>query len=726
MQTKDNKFMTWLYQKLNTLNRQRHLYSIRTAFIATMPIMIVGAYAVVFNQLPIAAYQEFMVGVFGERWHIFGELAFNATTQIATLMVAFLLPCNLARWYNSNRAVQAHEGICGTVALASYMAVSLPVEGANALCFGIVGVNGLFVAIVVSLIAGEAMIRLACSRRNTELLSDDPNMAVPQSFASILPAVLVIGSFVLLRTVVVKLGIPDGFTDILNNFWRLPYRGDSAGTAILYNVSTHFMWLFGIHGNNVLDEVAQTVFVPAMEANVAAAAAGMPAPNLVTKTLFDTFVYMGGSGTTLALLVALLLFGRGRNQRTMMKYALPNSMLNINEPVIFGIPIALNPFYAIPFVLTPVVMFFTTTAAMKLGFVPYTIADVPWSTPIFISGYTATGSIAGIVMQFINLIIAVMIYTPFVRLSEKMAQMTFSQAFQELTQLVTGRYDTPALQLTTRVDGIGAVARNLANQLDTAMAKGDIFLNYQPIVDVQNRKINSVEALLRWRHPEFGAVNPMVAVTLAEETELISTLGMYIFEQAISQRAEWTKQGLGDFHVSVNISTRQLNDPQFYQKVLDILARFDVPAHQLQVEITEAAALVENVTTNNNLQQLHDAGATIAMDDFGVGHSSLLYLRTQPITTLKIDGSLSRDVVENPANLDIIATIYDLSRLLKLETVVEFVETEAQLDKLMTVGSFLVQGYFYSPPLAGDKIPEFFSDFDKKLMSEGKCPASTE
>lgn len=714
----NNTFLLWLFERLKKLNEQRHLYSIRTTFISIMPIIIVGAYAVVINQLPIPAYQQFMAGLFGENWRTFGGLAFNATTQIVTLVVVFLICSNLTAWYNSTHNMQIHSGITGMVGLAAYFVVSLPAEGANALPFSITGVTGLFVALVVAVIAGEAMIRLSGRKTTMQLLSDDPNMAVPQSFASIIPAIIVISGFVLLRVLLIAIGISEDIPAIVNDFLRRPFEqsGDSVGTAVLYNISSHFMWLFGIHGNNVLDGVAQTVFVPAMEANITAAAAGLDAPNLVTKTLFDSFVYMGGSGTTLALLISLLIFVRGGGYRTLIRYALPNSIFNINEPLVFGVPIVLNPFYAIPFVFTPVLMFFTTYLAMKTGLVPYTINEVSWATPILISGYIATGSVAGAILQLVNLGLAVMVYTPFVRLSEKMAQMSFDSAYQQLMEVATGGYDHLPRKLINRVDEVGAVARRLSNQLDNAMASNEMFLHYQPIVNVQEHKIHSVEALLRWHHPRHGPINPMITIALAEETDRISSLGLWIMEKAVSQRAQWTKEGIGDFHVSVNISPKQLTDPSFHKKVIAILNKHQVPPRQLQIEITETAALVENAATSDNLKRLHQSEVSIAMDDFGVGHSSLLYLRTQPITTLKIDGSLSRNLLKNPSNLDIIATIYDLCRLMDVETVVEFVDNEAQLNKLMGVGSFLIQGYLYSPPLNGNEIPVFIKNFNPNCL----------
>lgn len=620
-----------------------------------MPIMLIGAYAVIINQLPIPAYQAFMESVFGDQWRIFGGFIFNGTTAIVALLIIFAVCSNLATWYNSHKFTNVHPAICGFVGLGSYFVISLPIN-AEDIPFGMVGATGLFVAMVVSVLTAELFIHLCSRKATTRILSDDPNLTVPQSFAAVMPTIVIIGGIALIRILMVRGGVEDGLSTLVYNLLRQPFlaAGDSTGTAQVFNLSSHVMWLFGIHGNNVLDDVAQTVFVPAMQANIAAVAAGLLAENLVTKTLFDSFVYMGGSGTTLGLMIALLIFGKGRSFKTLFRYALPNSIFNINEPLIFGIPIVLNPLYAIPFVLTPVVMLTSSMIAMSAGWVPFTTVDVSWATPVFVSGYTSTGSWAGVVLQAVNLAIAVLIYAPFVRLSDKMNQFRFERAYRDLTNVVANDY-SPERRLINRNDEIGAVARNLAGQLENAIPGGEMYMNYQPIVDARTNTLHSVEALLRWKHPSYGIISPLITVALAEKTNRISALGIWLMEQSIIRRAKWTEEGMG---------------------------------------------------------------VTIAMDDFGVGHSSLLYLRTQPITTLKIDGSLSRDILKHPANLDIIATIYDLCNLLEVDTVIEFVDNQAQLDKLLSIGAFLIQGYFFSPPLPGEEIPAFEKQLEERPLPQ--------
>lgn len=698
-----------LYENISRLNEQRHLFSIRTTFIATMPIMIIGAFAVALNQMPIPLYQEFMVSVFGEGWKNFGSLIFNATTQIVTLMAAFIIGMNLANWYNDNQGRQIHAAICGMLSLVCYAILNIPITDASSLPFQMTGVTGLFVAIIIAIASTEMFIKLSYYREK-RMFTDNPDQTVPQAFSSVIPAVAVTAIVAGIRMILCANGVEDSLDSLVYTLIRMPYQnlGHTFWGAFLFNISTHILWIFGVHGNNALDEIAQNIFATAIDDNIAACAMGMDIPNLITKPLFDAFVYMGGSGTTFCLVIALLIFGKVRSYRMLLRYALPTSLLNINEPLVFGLPIVLNPIYAIPFVLTPVVMLCTTSLAMITGMVPYTVAEISWTTPVFISGYLATKSVAGIILQVINVAIGVLIYAPFVRISEKMMDYRFKAAYNNLFTVILDEYTTTTSRKIINRPGVeGLTARRLALDLQSAAQAGETEMVYQPIVDSRTNTLHSVEALLRWKHPLHGYINPMLTIALAEESQFIDDLGHWILETGINQRAKWTKEGLPDFHVSINVSTQQLTNPLLANKLNDLLKKYNVPPHQVQIEMTETMGLINNDVTHKNLARIDETGCTLAMDDFGVGHSSLIYLRSHPVSTLKIDASLSRDIAVNKANREIIATIFGLCQQLEVDTIVEYVETRAQLDSLSELGIHLIQGYYYSPPVSAKDLPAF-------------------
>lgn len=701
---------------LRKVQDQRHLYSVRTAFVSVMPLMIIGAFAVVILQMPIAAYQNFMDSLFGQTWRTMCELVHSATMQIVSLCAVFMISSNLSQWYANHGRAKVHGGLSGLVSLAAYFVLTLPTAGLTSLPFSTTSVNSMFVAMIVSILATEFFVALCSLKKSSVHYSEDSNRTVSMAFDSIFPSIAVVVVAVLIRLWLIIGGFTQGLSDIVNSLLARPFDAleDPFATAQLFNVSTHVMWTFGLHGNNVLDQIAQSIFVPAIQENAAMAAAGFAPPNLITKTLFDSFVYMGGSGATMGLLLAILIFGKARSYKTLLKYALPQSLMNINEPVVFGLPIVLNPVFALPFVLVPVVTLSTTTLAMTLGWVPYTTTEVIWCMPIFFSGYIATGSVSGVVMQAVNLALATLIYAPFVKLSERLQKYRFAKTYQELGKSIADDYGRGNRHLTERADEVGVVARRLANDLQSAIANRELFLVYQPIVNARDNVLHSVEALLRWKHPEYGLINPLLTVGLAEEIGSIQEIGLWVLEESIKQRLAWTEQGMPSFHISVNASSLQLEDARFADQVVALLKRYNLPEGEIQVEVTEALALAEDENTQNNFSLLFENGVTIAMDDFGVGHSSLTYLRTRPITCLKIDGALSRDVLTSPANLEIISTINELCKLFSMEMIVEYVESREQLEKLMTVGAYLIQGYYYSPPIAPDKL----DDFCKTLLKD--------
>ncbi|MPM55877.1 PTS system oligo-beta-mannoside-specific EIIC component [bioreactor metagenome] len=196
----------------------------------------------------------------------------------------------------------------------------------------------------------------------------------------------------------------------------------SLPAALLVVFLVHLLWFFGLHGTNILLPVTTALFLPLMETNVKAFQAGQAAQNIVTSSFFDTFVYMGGAGSSICLLIAILIVGKRQENKAKAKLGIAPAALNINEPVLFGMPLVLNPIYVIPFILLPVVLTVISYGAMYIGIVPKTIAIVHWTVPPIISGFLATGSIMGIALQLVNICIGILFYMPFVMVAEKHAK----------------------------------------------------------------------------------------------------------------------------------------------------------------------------------------------------------------------------------------------------------------------------------------------------------------
>jgi diguanylate cyclase (GGDEF)-like protein len=231
--------------------------------------------------------------------------------------------------------------------------------------------------------------------------------------------------------------------------------------------------------------------------------------------------------------------------------------------------------------------------------------------------------------------------------------------------------------------------------LRKALEHGEFELYYQPTVSLLNEDVHGCEALLRWNHPERGVVPPLEFIPVAEEIGLIVTLGEWVIRQACADAAKWP----GNVSVAVNLSPTQLNSKNLVPTVLSALATSQLPAHRLELEITETVLMQNTETTLRTLHQLRALGIRIAMDDFGTGYSSLSYLRSFPFDKIKIDRCFINGLGDSPGSAAIVRAVADLADSLSMSTTAEGVETRAQLDHVRELGCTDVQGYFYSRPV---------------------------
>ncbi len=237
------------------------------------------------------------------------------------------------------------------------------------------------------------------------------------------------------------------------------------------------------------------------------------------------------------------------------------------------------------------------------------------------------------------------------------------------------------------------------NDLRGAVARGELCLYYQPIVDGRG-EIYGMEALLRWLHPKRGVVSPAEFIPLAEQSGLIVPIGLWILEAACRELAEWQKHpARKNWILGVNVSARQFKEPTFFEQLLGILARSGADVTRLCLELTESV-LLSNIdqTLLEKIGALRGYGIKIALDDFGTGYSSLSYLKELPLDKLKIDKSFLRNILHNPKDQGITAAILALARTLDLDTVAEGVETAEQYEYLRSAGFSLFQGYLFGRP----------------------------
>ncbi|MGF1523948.1 MAG: EAL domain-containing protein [Leptolyngbyaceae cyanobacterium] len=249
----------------------------------------------------------------------------------------------------------------------------------------------------------------------------------------------------------------------------------------------------------------------------------------------------------------------------------------------------------------------------------------------------------------------------------------------------------------------------LETDLRHAINCQELVVYYQPIIALSSNKLLGLEALLRWYHPNRGEISPEQFIPVAEETGLIIPIGQYVLSQACQQAQDWLEQGLlpAAFKISVNLSSKQLSNPDLVDQILQTLEKTGLPSHHLQLEITESSLMENPITAASIFRELEAHSIRLAMDDFGTGYSSLNYLRRFPIHTLKIDRSFTYRLGTQDEDLEIVQSIVSLARNLKINVIAEGIETEVQLGCLQTIGCDLGQGFLFAKALDSQATFDF-------------------
>ncbi|MVM55767.1 PTS sugar transporter subunit IIC/EAL domain-containing protein [Gordonibacter urolithinfaciens] len=682
--------------------------AIRQGLILTIPVLLVGSFCLIFLNLPLAPYQDALAGA--PRVEGLLDLVYDGTMGIFSLYVSVAVALRYA-----NACAERFGGFfvqgAPFAALAAYlMSVGFGTEGFDPI---VLSTRSLFIAIVCGLASSVLYCRLVRLRRTRRLYGDSLDNVFNQAVSGLLPIAAVIALFGAANAAVAALSgsscIEQLFFDSVSALF--PLATATLGSGLLYLFLNNVMWFFGIHGGNMLDGVAQSVFVPGTAANAAALAAGGEPVQIVTKTFLDVFASIGGAGALLSLLAAILLFGRRTSARRLSAFAAVPMCFNISEIMLFGLPVVWNPALFAPFIAVPLVNMVVSYAAMAAGLVPPVVVDVSWTTPPLVGGWVATGSPAGAVLQLACIALGTVLYLPFLRRYERLAD---AHARVQYDALLSSFQDDEragrSVELVTAAGSLGAVARSLAEDVRAAVDAGAFELRYQPQFDADGRAVGA-EALLRMEHPVYGWLYPPLVIELAREAGAGGELERAVFERALAdaQAAEaLAHAGELDagFSVSVNATATMLQDEEAVGFVIDAFRARGLDAGRVVVEATEREALLWDAGAHDLLRRVADAGMPLAIDDFSMGRTSFQYLETSVFSVVKLDGTIAKGVMENERYAEIVSSIADLSEHLGFTVLAEYVETAEQRDVLKTLGCSYFQGYLYAPALPFDEMVE--------------------
>ncbi|MGN4720367.1 PTS sugar transporter subunit IIC [Bacillus cereus group sp. MYBK15-3] len=410
-----NKFVTFLDKNLSgpmaRLSEQRHLQAIRDGVISALPFIIVGSFflIVAFPPLP----KDSFISVWALKNQTSILIPYRLTMFIMSLYIAFGIGYNLAKSYKLDALSGAQLAVCSllltlTPELIDKKGFMLPMTN--------LGGHGLFVTMIVSILSVEIL--RFCKKNNVTIkMPEQVPPSVSRSFEALIPAAFVIIMMSLI-TVVFKVDLHYVVDKLAA---PLVKAGDSYFGVIIPVFLITFFWSFGIHGVSVVGTVARPLWDVYLGKNGEAVASGASHfPFIAPEPFYQWFIWIGGSGATLGLVLAMIIFGRSKYSKALSRTCIVPGIFNINEPVIFGLPIVLNPILIIPFVITPLVTATIAYAATVMGFVTPTHIMPPWTLPAPIGAYLATGGDwRAIVLVFINITISFLIYLPFFKMYDK-------------------------------------------------------------------------------------------------------------------------------------------------------------------------------------------------------------------------------------------------------------------------------------------------------------------
>ncbi len=462
----ENKFMPVAMRIANV----RLLVAIRDAFVSILPITMIGSFAtllnVFFRDLPNVWFGEgnAFTAACSELINIDG-LAYNGSLSVLSLVFAFALGYHMTRTYEKEGDVNPFAG--GVITFAAVVCtmnfsasfdytlpnvavdavptltqaglevvegegiVTLPVTGGGLISTSLTGSTGLFAALIFGLLSSWIYVKITLAKLTIKLPEGVPPM-VSKAFAAIIPGVVAVYiCAIITQLCVIWTGQYPG--PLISTLIQQPLLGFSqnAFAIILVNFLIQFFWFFGIHGSNVLAPVTNGVYLPALMENMNAYNSGtapMDLPYKWVSSSYEVYTWIGGAGITLGLIIAVLIYSKREDYRVISGLALPMGIFNINEPIIFGIPIVLNPLYFIPWMIIPPICTILPLILTFAGVIPPVFLQVPWIMPAGIGAFLATGGnlLAGLV-SLSSVVISFLIWIPFIRLANKETSIEIEQ-----------------------------------------------------------------------------------------------------------------------------------------------------------------------------------------------------------------------------------------------------------------------------------------------------------
>ncbi|OIQ24568.1 EAL domain-containing protein [uncultured Vibrio sp.] len=547
--------------------------------------------------------------------------------------------------------------------------------------------------------------------------SDHIGQIVRESLNLILPSILVGIAVISINSSLVLI------FDSLNllSFMDIQYEDSPVIFGVVFSAVNSLLWFVGIHGYyallpwiSVLEQAIPLAQSDLLQAGVT--------DYMINFSFMGAFVFIGGSGATLGLVLALLLFSKQKPLRLIAIASLPLGLLNINEILLFGLPIIFNPRLFIPFILAPICNLLIAYLTMSLGYVSVPTAALPFSSPMFFNAWLVTGGdLNAPLLQMINIVVSLFVYCPFVMAMNR-DNYERSIQFNSLDTVYSRRKEEALVLKADRVATAG-IARQKQMGLERkleSISRKEFCLEYQPQICALTNRVTGCEALIRALDANGQKEYPGSFLPWFERAGMMKDIDRWSVLQVVSDVKEARNQGWA-VKTSVNITPETLLD---YDLVQQLCTYISPVGQYIHVEITEESLLKDHDAINKAITAFRAVGASIYIDDFGSGYSSLGYLSLYDIDAIKIDRSfvLTLDKVKGRK---VFHSLLGVAEELGLATVIEGVETAEQLNNIPHKPDVSVQGWYYSKSLPYSQLSDYIRTRNQPIKTAYESVANT-
>ena len=401
------------------IGKNKYLIAVRDGFLLSMPLLIVGSFFLLIANFPIPGWSDFWARFFGEDWVSYFAKPTDATFSIMAILAVVGIGYSFAEQMNVDKLFGAASAMVSWFLIMPYEVLLEGGGSVKGIPLDWVGSKGIFVGIICAFLSIHIYAWVNKKGWVIKMPEGVPPTVV-KSFAALIPAGVSMLVFFVINIIFAMTPFHSAF-DFMFTILQVPLLklGNTLPAMVIAYIFLHLFWFFGVNGGSVVAAVFNPILQTLSAENLAAYQAGAPIPNIICQQFQDLFATFGGCGSALSLMIAMLLFCRSKRIRELGKLSLVPGLFGINEPIVFGLPIVLNPMILIPFMLVPTINIVISYICMSIGLVPLCSGvAIPWTMPVVLSGFLSTGW-QGAVLQLVLLVLGIFVYMPFIKMMDK-------------------------------------------------------------------------------------------------------------------------------------------------------------------------------------------------------------------------------------------------------------------------------------------------------------------